>query len=76
MTTERNLDSEARKAVEGGAPGTVEPGNIDAGAPKPSNRLPPAGPHADPALQNPDATPGVGTLTPSGEHDDTDSTSS
>jgi len=37
--------------------------------------LPPAGPHADPALTNPDATPGAGTLTPAGGHDEVDSTS-
>jgi hypothetical protein len=36
---------------------------------------PPAGPHADPSLINPDATPGAGTLTPPGQHDDVDSTS-
>ena len=38
--------------------------------------MPPAGPHADPALTNPDATPGTGALAPPGEHGDTDSTSS
>src|SRR5215212_3850475 len=48
----------------------------DAKAPKPSDRLPAAGPHADPALTNPDATPGTGALTPPGQHDDSDSTSS
>ena len=37
--------------------------------------LPPAGPHADPALTNPDATPGAGTLEPAGGHDEVDSTS-
>lgn len=41
-----------------------------------SDRLPPAGPHADPNLVNPEATPGTGALTPPGEHDDVDSTSS
>ena len=39
------------------------------------DETPPAGPHADPSLTNPDATPGAGTLTPPGEHDDVDSTS-
>jgi hypothetical protein len=34
---------------------------------KPADGLPPAGPHADPALTNPDATPGAGALTPPGE---------
>jgi hypothetical protein len=42
---------------------------------QPSDGLPPAGPHADPALVNPDATPGTGALTPPGGHDDADSTS-
>jgi hypothetical protein len=37
--------------------------------------LPLAGPHADPALTNPEATPGAGTLTPAGGHDEVDSTS-
>ncbi len=61
----------------GGAPqGTEEPGNQNAGAPEPSDRMPPAGPHADPKMMNPDATPGTGALTPTGEHDDVDSTSS
>jgi hypothetical protein len=49
--------------------------NSRQGAPAPSDRLPPAGPHADPKLVNPDATPGSGTLTPPGRHGDTDSTS-
>jgi len=40
-----------------------------------SDQQPPAGPHADPSLVNPDATPGAGTLTPPGGHDDVDSTS-
>jgi hypothetical protein len=40
-----------------------------------ADRTPPAGPHAKPSLTNPDATPGAGTLTPPGEHDDGDSTS-
>jgi hypothetical protein len=32
--------------------------------------LPSAGPHADPSLTNPDATPGAGTLPPVGQDDD------
>jgi hypothetical protein len=40
---------------------------------KPADDLPPAGPHADPALTNPDATPGAGR--PAGGHDEVDSTS-
>ena len=49
-----------------------EPAN---GRPTPPNAddLPPAGPHADPALTNPDATPGAGR--PAGGHDEVDSTS-
>ena len=50
------------------APGAAKDG-------PPSDDLPPAGPHADPALTNPDATPGTGALTPPGGHDDVDSTS-
>ena len=70
-----NLPSNATKP--GGAPqATEEPGNRSAAAPEPSDRLPPAGPHADPKLMNPDATPGTGALTPTGGHDDVDSTSS
>ena len=42
---------------------------------EPPGELPPAGPHADPALTNPEATPGAGTLTPAGGHDEVDSTS-
>jgi hypothetical protein len=66
-------------ARPGGLPqGTDEQmtGNRDAQAPKPSDRLPAAGPHADPALMNPDATPGTGALPLPGEHDDSDSASS
>jgi len=36
-------------------------------------KMPSAGPHADPALMNPDATPGTGALTPPGANDETDS---
>ncbi|HEX2556055.1 MAG TPA: hypothetical protein VHL98_20345 [Microvirga sp.] len=64
----RNIDAEARAAVEGKSPG-------DTAAPKPSDERPPAGPHADPDLVNPLSTPGTGALTPPGEHDDVDSTS-
>ncbi len=38
--------------------------------PEPSRRMPAAGPHADPRLMNPDATPGTGALPPIGESDD------
>ena len=47
------------------------------GAPgKASGDLPPAGPHDDPALTNPDSTPGTGALPPAGAGGDVDSTSS
>lgn len=36
-------------------------------------KMPSAGPHADPTLTNPDATPGTGALTPPGANDETDS---
>src|SRR5688572_3148200 len=36
-------------------------------APDPDD-LPPGGPHAEPHLTNPDATPGAGALTPAGDH--------
>jgi hypothetical protein len=32
--------------------------------------MPPAGPHADPRLMNPDATPGSGAIAPIGETDE------
>jgi hypothetical protein len=66
----------AQAVIEGHTHGTEEPGNSAADAPPPSDRLPPAGPHADPALMNDMATPGTGALTPVGGHDDVDSTSS
>ena len=66
----------AQAIVEGHSHGTVEPGNSDADAPALFNRVPPAGPHADPKLMNDIATPGTGALTPTGTHDDVDSTSS
>ena len=34
------------------------------------NAMPPAGPHADPSLTNPDATPGTGMLPPVGTSSD------
>ncbi len=77
----RDIDAEARAAVEGTSRGTVQPGNSAADAPepsddRPSDDRPPAGAHADPTLTNPLSTPGTGALTPPGGHDDVDSTSS
>jgi hypothetical protein len=66
----------AQALVEGHSHGTVEPSDSGANTPAPSNRVPPAGPHADPKLMNDIATPGTGALTPTGTHDDVDSTSS
>jgi hypothetical protein len=59
----------AKGEPDGNAPANRGPG-------KPSGGLPPAGPHDDPALTNPDSTPGTGALPPPGAHDDIDSTSS
>jgi len=68
------LPSNATKP-EGAPRASEERGDSAADAPEPSDRLPPAGPHADPALINPDATPGTGALQPPGGHNDVDSTS-
>jgi hypothetical protein len=68
MTKKPGGDVAAQKAVEGRA---VKRGVENAEAERP----PPAGPHAEPALVNPDATPGAGTLPPAGENEDADSTS-
>jgi hypothetical protein len=42
---------------------------------KQPNELPPAGPHDDPALTNPDSTPGTGALPPAGGDQDADGSS-
>jgi hypothetical protein len=62
-------DAAAQAAVEGrtGRNGKEPP------HPEPA---PSAGPHADPALVNPDATPGAGALPSPGEDDGLESTSS
>ena len=62
-------DKAAQDAVEGRT-------GASRGTRDPSERTPTAGPHADPGLVNPDATPGAGALQPPGENDDGDSTSS
>lgn len=71
----RGVDAEARAVIEGTDNATVEPGGGHDEGPKPSDRQPPAGSHADPALTNPDSTPGTGALPPPGGHDYMDSTS-
>ncbi len=60
-----SADKAAQDAVEGRTPD-------QAGAAKPAAQAPPAGPHADPALTNPDATPGSGYLPSLGPDDDAD----
>jgi hypothetical protein len=44
-------------------------------AEKKKGGMPSAGPHADPRLMNPDATPGSGAIAPIGETDDANSQS-
>jgi hypothetical protein len=56
-------------------PESARDGAAGKDAPAPSDRLPPAGSHADPSLMNPEATPGSGLVTPAGGHDDVDSAS-
>ena len=65
-----NRDKAAQDAIEG------RTGTAGGNAPDPSERPPTAGPHADPDLINPDATPGTGALPTPGDHDDVDSSSS
>ncbi len=71
----RDVDAEARAAIEGTGNTAVEPGGSHDRGPEPSDRQPLAGSHAKPDLTNPDSTPGTGALTPPGGHDDVDSTS-
>ncbi len=58
MSTAKESDTAAQAAVEGRTPdqsGAVK---------RPAAEKTPAGPHADPSLLNPDATPGTGALPP------------
>jgi hypothetical protein len=67
---EPRTDKEVQNAVEGrAARGT------DTKMPPGADRKPTPGPHAEPSLVNPDATPGTGALPPAGKHDGNDSTS-
>jgi hypothetical protein len=66
--TKATDDDDAQRAVEGR--------DRPRAATKTSDAPPAAGPHAEPALVNPDATPGTGALPPAGEQGDVDSTSS
>ncbi len=71
MTNPRaSADRAAQDAVEGRTP------DQSGKKPKPEAETPSAGPHADPALINPDATPGTGALPAPGEDDGLESTSS
>ena len=66
----KNEDKAAQDAIEGRT-------GLGSGAkPRHSEPAPSAGPHADPALVNPDATPGAGALPEPGEDDGLESTSS
>jgi hypothetical protein len=65
-------EARARREIEGRS---RPAGTSDRGAPAPSEEHPPAGPHARSDMTNPEATPGAGTLTPPGGHDNVDSTS-
>src|SRR5215210_4091708 len=68
--TKNDQDLSARNAIEGHSRAAGGSGHSDD-----ETKLPPAGPHADPDLVNPIATPGTGALPPPGEHVDVDSTS-
>ena len=57
---QRTQGQSGREPKTGAAPGEPESQQPSAGA------TPAAGPHADPALTNPDATPGTGALPPVG----------
>ncbi|MDB5640804.1 MAG: hypothetical protein JWN07_121 [Hyphomicrobiales bacterium] len=52
-----------------------EPGKADAEKDGKTGGMPNAGPHADPRLMNPDATPGSGVIAPIGETDEPNSQS-
>ena len=70
MPAKPNSDKAAQDAIEGRA------GPAASQAPEPSDPPPSPGPHADPALINPDATPGTGALPSPGGDEDVESTSS
>lgn len=62
-----NSDKAAQHAIEGRTAASKTPGTSD--------NPPPAGPHADPALINSDATPGTGALPSPDEDGDADAAS-
>ena len=61
-----SADKAAQDVVEGRTP------DQSGRPPEPEGKAPPAGPHADPALVNPDATPGSGYLPEPSADDDAD----
>ncbi len=65
-----SADKAAQDAVEGRTP------DQSGRKPAPQGEAASAGPHADPDLVNPDATPGTGALPSPGEGDGLESTSS
>jgi len=70
MSAAQKSDAAAQAAVEGRTP---EQSGSRKREPEAASS---AGPHADPALVNPDATPGTGSLPSPGEDDGMESTSS
>ena len=68
-------DTALENTAQGGRASAPADSQPVANPPKPSD-LPAAGPHADPSLINPDATPGAGSLPEPGDgEDDVGSTS-
>ena len=70
MRKKPDADTVARNAIEGHADPSNAKARLD---PEPA---PSAGPHSDPSLVNPEATPGTGALPSPGEDDGLESTSS
>jgi len=70
MSAAQKSDAAAQAAVEGRTP---QQSGSRKRQPEPASS---AGPHADPALVNRDATPGAGSLPSPGEDDGMESTSS
>ena len=76
----RNHDATPPGASQAGSkkpmPDPIRGGQVAEPPASSGDGVPAAGPHADPALVNPDATPGTGALPPAGEQGNSDSTSS
>jgi hypothetical protein len=74
-TEDRPSETALEGSLQGGRSSAPSDSQPVENPPKPSD-LPAAGPHADPSLINPDATPGAGSLPePGGGEDDVGSTS-